>query len=768
VTRLPGALSLLLTASAWGADYYVDVESRGGQCDDAGPGSLERPWRTLARAASGQEPRPQAGDTIWVRGGVYQETVTIEAEGALERPLTIRAFPRERPIIDGEGERANGIILADTGSADHVVIEGLTLRNFASDGAGIQASQRTGIVMRLLEVSGARIGVWLLGCTDCKLLESNIHDCETNNVLVDTRCADIVLADNHVHHCRGSHCISIYAPGDGVRGRGLLVSVEPHAPGLARFTMQELQLNEVRHGTLKGQDEAGTVDRPSLVLFFAEEDPGTEAKPIAGGTYRLQDGRDWFVLRKNADWGDKPYSPDGKTGLFELAEGGLAALAGAKYAYIAYIFSPEVANRDIQVLRNEVDHARTQGIWVQRGDGVLIERNRSHHNGASGIQIEALCRRIWLEGNVCYANSTYHNHETGIWLDETIDAVVHKNICHSNQKGMGVTQCQWVLARNNVIYSNQAQHVSRNTEGCHRNAGAFWYSGGRHYHLGAPPGAEHNAFVHNTCYGNGTETSTWGGIQHGIAGYPMVGQNRIVNNLVQNSLGAHAIYAWSPRGRLRPPGILDGNIYHAAGGVRALWRAEAEPATYVISDPQGLADYRAASGQEAHSLVREVAFVKADAADFRLAEGSIAVDGGQPLTRTTAGGTGAEVPVADVSCFSAGLKTRDGTVLKPGDEIMIAGSRARIVDVDRNACVLTIDGALTWRENDPVSYVYAGAGPDVGAFETGLPVTQSDTLSGPAAGQLLGADLRPEGRHSCCVAGAGERGHGQAGDPTVL
>ncbi|MFC1718667.1 right-handed parallel beta-helix repeat-containing protein [Candidatus Poribacteria bacterium] len=705
------AFCLLLAYGAYGAEYYVDIDSRGGPCDDSGPGTLERPWRTLNRAVSGQEPRPEPGDTVWIREGVYREEMAIQIGGTEKLPLTIKAFPDEKPIIDGDGKLRNGIILRREGNADYVVIEGLTVKNIKSEGIGIFVDKRVGVTIRTVEVSGARIGVWLNGCKESKLLESEVHHCQGGNVLVDTGCSDIVLADNHVHHSISGHNLSIYAPGDGTRGQGTLISVEPHAPGLARFTTEKLELHKVRRGTLRGQNEAGSVKNPGLVLLFPK-DPGTEGKPLPGGTVRLEDGRYWFVLRNNQEWNDKPYSPDGKTGLFEIGQADMDTLSRAKYAYVAYTFNGNaVVNKDIQILRNEVDHGAVQGIWVQRSHNVLIRGNKLHHNGATGIQIESLCRRIWIEENTSYANSIQHSHETGIWLDETIDAVVQNNIAYENQKGMGITQCEWVIMRRNLIYNNQGQHLTTNVEGGRRNAGAFWFSGGRHHHLGAPPGAKHNAFVHNTLYDNGTEISSWGGIQHGISGYPSVSGNRFLNNLVQNTLGAHLVYMGTT------PVVLNGNLYSGTGTAKVLWRQAGKQTIYNISNPEKLAKYQSDTGQDQHSLVADGSFIDANSKDFRLAEGSMAIDNGQPLTRTTSSGEGTDVQVEDVSCFSAGFKTSKGEVLIPGDEIMIAGSRARILAVNRKASVLTIDRGVNWEKGDAVTYLYEGSGPDVGAIE---------------------------------------------------
>ena len=49
--------------------------------------------------AAEQQPRPQPGGTVWIRGGVYPEEVTLRTGGAVDRPLTVRG---EKPTINGE------------------------------------------------------------------------------------------------------------------------------------------------------------------------------------------------------------------------------------------------------------------------------------------------------------------------------------------------------------------------------------------------------------------------------------------------------------------------------------------------------------------------------------------------------------------------------------------------------------------------------------------------------------------------------------------
>lgn len=75
-----------------GAIYYVSTAG-----SDANPGTRERPWKTLQYAAY----RLSAGDTLYVRGGIYQEWVDFSNSGTSAARITITGFPGETPIIDG-------------------------------------------------------------------------------------------------------------------------------------------------------------------------------------------------------------------------------------------------------------------------------------------------------------------------------------------------------------------------------------------------------------------------------------------------------------------------------------------------------------------------------------------------------------------------------------------------------------------------------------------------------------------------------------------
>jgi hypothetical protein len=65
--------------------------------DDAGPGSAERPFRSIGRAAELARP----GDTVTVHAGVYREWVKPARGGTADQPITYRAADGDHVLITG-------------------------------------------------------------------------------------------------------------------------------------------------------------------------------------------------------------------------------------------------------------------------------------------------------------------------------------------------------------------------------------------------------------------------------------------------------------------------------------------------------------------------------------------------------------------------------------------------------------------------------------------------------------------------------------------
>jgi len=93
---LASVIGALFGGPAPAAIYHV-AQANPAATDD-GPGSAERPWKTLAHAAAA----PLApGDTVLIEAGVYREEVKLKHSGEPDHPITFAAAPGQRVVIKG-------------------------------------------------------------------------------------------------------------------------------------------------------------------------------------------------------------------------------------------------------------------------------------------------------------------------------------------------------------------------------------------------------------------------------------------------------------------------------------------------------------------------------------------------------------------------------------------------------------------------------------------------------------------------------------------
>jgi hypothetical protein len=139
------------------SNYYVATTG-----NDGNPGSLTKPWRTMQHAVDAAPP----GASILVRGGVYNELVTITRSGSAAAGfLSLEAYPNEAPTIDGTGLGVPGgqwgLVTID--SASFVRIAGFEIRNYRSASTAL-----------------VPIGVYVFGAGNhIEILNNHIHDIVT-------------------------------------------------------------------------------------------------------------------------------------------------------------------------------------------------------------------------------------------------------------------------------------------------------------------------------------------------------------------------------------------------------------------------------------------------------------------------------------------------------------------------------------------------------------------------------------------------------------
>ena len=89
-------LCSLALASVLHATTY-EVAQQHPQASDDAPGTAERPWRTIAKAAEKAGP----GDVVVLRGGVYRERVVLKTSGTAQAPIQFEAAPGEEVVVTG-------------------------------------------------------------------------------------------------------------------------------------------------------------------------------------------------------------------------------------------------------------------------------------------------------------------------------------------------------------------------------------------------------------------------------------------------------------------------------------------------------------------------------------------------------------------------------------------------------------------------------------------------------------------------------------------
>ncbi|NOX53363.1 MAG: carbohydrate-binding protein, partial [Planctomycetes bacterium] len=80
---------------ATAADVYVSPHGR--DSNTGGGPDENHALRTIQAGVN----RLQPGDTLWIRGGVYRETVTFPRSGTLGKPITLRPYRNEKVVISG-------------------------------------------------------------------------------------------------------------------------------------------------------------------------------------------------------------------------------------------------------------------------------------------------------------------------------------------------------------------------------------------------------------------------------------------------------------------------------------------------------------------------------------------------------------------------------------------------------------------------------------------------------------------------------------------
>jgi hypothetical protein len=188
-------------------EYYVSL---GG--NDKNKGSINNPWRSIQKACRSMK----AGDTVFIRGGTYNEKVEIEISGSADGGyVTIQNYEGERVIIDGLSKKEDCMIYMEDRS--FIRIKGLEFCNNKSKNfrAGIyvegSGSNIEIIDNKVYEISSSEDahGIGIFGTYGEKsisnvLIDGNeVYNCilgSSEAVVVNGNVSNFRIINNHIHH----------------------------------------------------------------------------------------------------------------------------------------------------------------------------------------------------------------------------------------------------------------------------------------------------------------------------------------------------------------------------------------------------------------------------------------------------------------------------------------------------------------------------------------------------------------------------------------
>ena len=125
VSRCAPLLALaFVPRTAHATDYWVGPPGA-----TNGNGTQTSPFSTIRAGAQAA----QAGDTVYIHGGTYSESVSPPKSGTSSAWITYSAAPKELPILDGNGTGGSAF---GNGTAQYIRVVGIAARRWNSGGFG--------------------------------------------------------------------------------------------------------------------------------------------------------------------------------------------------------------------------------------------------------------------------------------------------------------------------------------------------------------------------------------------------------------------------------------------------------------------------------------------------------------------------------------------------------------------------------------------------------------------------------------------------------
>lgn len=124
--------------------------------NDSNNGTIDSPYATVYKAIS----KANAGQTIYVRGGTYNQNIVITKSGTENNYITIRNYPNEKPVFDHTNYATDGGAIIEFSKVNYIHIQGIKLCNKnlkSNSGYGILMRQGNHIIIKDVEISNINV-----------------------------------------------------------------------------------------------------------------------------------------------------------------------------------------------------------------------------------------------------------------------------------------------------------------------------------------------------------------------------------------------------------------------------------------------------------------------------------------------------------------------------------------------------------------------------------------------------------------------------------
>lgn len=165
-----------------GSTYYVSTTGD----DTTGTGSEGNPWRHIDHVVNNHL---SAGDTLYVRGGTYNEHVhMLNKDGTSANWITIKNYTGETPIIDGDSpttltgfSESHGLFTVE--NSDYILLDGLFVRD-CHTGSDLVSKNCNNITIQNCHTYGTpHSGIRI----------TNSNDQQTGTYAYDTKCLNSLV-----------------------------------------------------------------------------------------------------------------------------------------------------------------------------------------------------------------------------------------------------------------------------------------------------------------------------------------------------------------------------------------------------------------------------------------------------------------------------------------------------------------------------------------------------------------------------------------------